>query len=390
MKEPAFSDLLSTELLVDTVQKLSLARDIKTVMRIVRSVARELTGADGATFVLRDDNLCYYADEDAIKPLWKGSRFPMESCISGWAMLNKKPAVIKDIYEDNRIPLDAYKKTFVKSLVTVPIRTVDPIGAIGNYWAKQRQPSEREVALLQALANVTAVAIENIEVRNKLEEKHKLVLTYHARSLSSQLNPHFIFNVLNSIQYYILENKQLLGLEYLTSFASLMRMTLDNSRLDYITIEDEVKFLTRYIELESSRFENKFKYVIEVSDEINEEDVLLPPMIIQPYVENAIMHGVANRTENGELSVKFSREDSKLFCRVKDNGVGREKSAEINAASTDKKHKSAGMELIGSRLKLLQEIEKGEYNTSVNDIIDKNGKLAGTEVVIEMPINEDV
>ena len=166
-------EILSTKLLVDTVQKLSLARDIKQVMHIVRSVARQLTGADGATFVLRDGDLCYYADEDAISPLWKGSRFPMKICISGWVMLNKQPAVIEDIYVDDRIPADAYRPTFVKSLAMVPIRTIDPIGAIGNYWDRTRQPTDEEVAMLQSLADITAVSIENIEVRNRLEERLK-------------------------------------------------------------------------------------------------------------------------------------------------------------------------------------------------------------------------
>ncbi len=165
------ADIIQTERLVDTVQKLSLARNIKDVMAIVRKVARELTGADGATFVLKDNNMCYYADEDAISPLWKGSRFPMKTCISGWVMMNKKPAVIGDIYSDDRIPFDAYRPTFVKSLVMVPIRTIDPIGAIGNYWAVQHNPSPQEVALLQALADITAVSVENINYRNQLIDR---------------------------------------------------------------------------------------------------------------------------------------------------------------------------------------------------------------------------
>jgi serine phosphatase RsbU (regulator of sigma subunit) len=163
--------------LVDAVKALSLARDLDTVMSIVRRTARELTGADGATFVLRDRigdaEACFYADEDAISPLWKGSRFPIETCISGWAMLNSRPAVIEDIYKDPRIPHEAYKPTFVKSLAMVPIRTSDPIGAIGNYWADQHMPSEEEVSLLQSLADITAVTMENINVYNELEHRVK-------------------------------------------------------------------------------------------------------------------------------------------------------------------------------------------------------------------------
>ncbi|HXZ86269.1 MAG TPA: ATP-binding protein [Myxococcota bacterium] len=159
------------ERLIEVVQELSHARSLEQVMAIVRSAARELTGADGATFVLRDRDLCYYADEDAIEPLWKGKRFPMSACISGWAMLNRAPAAIPDIYADPRVPVDAYRPTFVKSLVMVPIRTEEPIGAIGSYWAVQHRATPEELRLLQALAHSTSVALENAELYGALERR---------------------------------------------------------------------------------------------------------------------------------------------------------------------------------------------------------------------------
>jgi hypothetical protein len=159
--------------LVDVIQRLSLARDLTTVQEIVRRAARRLTGADGATFVLRDGDLCHYVDEDAIAPLWKGQRFPLEACVSGWAMLHRQPVAIPDIYADDRVPHDAYRPTFVKSMVMVPIRTLDPVGAIGNYWATPHQPSPAEVRLLQALADTTAVALENVRVFTELEDRVK-------------------------------------------------------------------------------------------------------------------------------------------------------------------------------------------------------------------------
>ncbi|HEY5748806.1 MAG TPA: ATP-binding protein [Chryseolinea sp.] len=165
------SDSSALKLLVITVQELSLARNLETVMKIVRTAARQLTGADGATFILREGDLCFYADEDAISPLWKGSRFPMSRCISGWAMLNKTAAVIEDIYKDDRIPHDAYRPTFVKSLAMVPIRTLAPIGAIGNYWATPHMPTAEEMSLLQSLADITAVTIENVNVYAELEQR---------------------------------------------------------------------------------------------------------------------------------------------------------------------------------------------------------------------------
>ena len=157
------------EHLVGVVQELSRAHDHATIAAIVRDAARELTGADGATFVLRDGDQCHYVDENAITPLWKGRRFPMSACISGWAMLNARPALIEDIYSDPRIPMDAYRPTFVKSLAMVPIRRAAPIGAIGNYWATRHRPSEEEVAILQALADTTSVALRNADLYAELE-----------------------------------------------------------------------------------------------------------------------------------------------------------------------------------------------------------------------------
>ncbi|BBX86377.1 sensor domain-containing diguanylate cyclase [Mycolicibacterium aubagnense] len=183
------------ERLMKAVQELSMARSLPDVQRIVRTSARELTGCDGATFILRDNGKCYYADEDAIEPLWKGMRFPMEACVSGWAMLNKDAAVISDIYQDPRVPHEAYRPTFVKSMVMVPIRTLDPIGAIGNYWSYERQPTGKEIGLLQALADSTSIAMENVQVYTELEERvrdrtadlEKAKAEIHQLSISDEL-----------------------------------------------------------------------------------------------------------------------------------------------------------------------------------------------------------
>ncbi|HVX20437.1 MAG TPA: ATP-binding protein [Acidimicrobiales bacterium] len=159
--------------LVDVVTELASARSVDDVVRIVRTAARKLTGADGATFVLREGDHCHYVDEDAISPLWKGSRFPLATCISGWAMVHRQPVVVEDIYVDDRIPHDAYRPTFVKSLVMVPIRTAEPIGAIGNYWARHRLPTPEEVRVLQALADSTAVALQNARLYAQLDGAHE-------------------------------------------------------------------------------------------------------------------------------------------------------------------------------------------------------------------------
>jgi putative two-component system response regulator len=159
------------ERLLRVIQDLSASRDLNTVMDIVRHSARDLTGSDGATFVLRDGDLCYYAEEDAISPLWKGHRFPMKICISGWVMMHKEPTIIEDIYTDDRIPVDVYRKTFVRSLAMVPIRTKDPIGAIGCYWSYKHRATEEEVKVLHVLADTASIAMENIQYQNIIEQK---------------------------------------------------------------------------------------------------------------------------------------------------------------------------------------------------------------------------
>ena len=154
--------------LAETTQDLSRAATMQDVQRIVRTAARRLTAADGATLVLRDAEECFYVDEDAIEPLWKGRRFPLSTCISGWSMLNGEPAAIEDIYADDRIPHDAYRATFVKSLLMVPIVAREPIGAIGLYWARHHLATESQVALIRALAASTAVALEHVRMGEQL------------------------------------------------------------------------------------------------------------------------------------------------------------------------------------------------------------------------------
>jgi signal transduction histidine kinase len=153
------------------VRDLASARDLDDVAEVVRHAARELVAADGATFVLRDGEECFYVEEDAIEPLWRGQRFPLHACVSGWAMEHNVPVVIPDIYADDRVPHEAYRPTFVHSLTMTPVRAAAPIAAIGTYWAGRHESSPEEVELLQALADSTAVALENVRLLADLETR---------------------------------------------------------------------------------------------------------------------------------------------------------------------------------------------------------------------------
>lgn len=156
--------------LVGAVEQLARAETLDAVIAIVRATARTISGADGVTFVLRDEDNCHYVAEDAVGPLWTGKRFPLTACISGWCMLHDTSAVIPDIYVDARIPHDAYRPTFVKSLVMVPVKTDKAVAAIGSYWASQRTFDDSEVAIIEALARSASAAIASVQMRESLRE----------------------------------------------------------------------------------------------------------------------------------------------------------------------------------------------------------------------------
>jgi diguanylate cyclase (GGDEF)-like protein len=156
--------------LATAIDEFANARTLPDVQRLVHGAARRLTDADGATLILRDGGECCYVDEDAIEPLWKGSRFPLENCISGWAMLHGEPAVVEDVYDDPRIPQDLYRPTFVKSLLIVPIGA-RPIGAIGMYWARPHRPADEQVAAARALAGSAAAALERARLTQEVERR---------------------------------------------------------------------------------------------------------------------------------------------------------------------------------------------------------------------------
>lgn len=215
------------ELLVTVVQELSLARNLETITEIVRKAARQLTQADGATFVLKDGNFCYYVDEDAISALWKGQRFPQSICIGGWCMRSRQPVVIPDVEGDERIPIAAYRPTFIKSLAMVPIRTQNPIGAIGNYWAKPHLATPEEVRLLQALADTTSVALENVQVYTELEQRVR-DRTHELQAANQELEA-FAYTLSHDLRS---------PLTLLNGFSSVLQIRyaqqLDNQGKDYL------------------------------------------------------------------------------------------------------------------------------------------------------------
>lgn len=246
----------------------------------------------------------------------------------------------------------------------------------------------------QAIVVVAIASIIYIGVRQRIAALRKKAATQQdferqiarvkMNMLRAQMNPHFIFNSLNSINNFILKNDPQNASGYLTKFSRLMRLILDNSRSEWVTLENELNALDLYIQLEAIRFDNVFKYSLLLDEEIDPAQVIIPPLIIQPYIENAIWHGLLYRQEpGGVLLLEIKRVGDQLRIKVEDNGVGRQASTAMRSKSALKR-KSHGMKITGERLEIVNMTYDANTSVSVEDLYDDNKQGAGTRVLITL------
>lgn len=216
-------------------------------------------------------------------------------------------------------------------------------------------------------------------IQEKLQELEQ-------KALRAQMNPHFIFNSLNSIQGFIMDNDADSANKYLSSFARLIRQTLDNSMHPVISVEDELRYLSTYLQLEELRFKNKFRWEAKADSSVAVSQAFIPGMVIQPFVENAIRHGIQNRQGNdGKVDILFYREGEWLCCKITDNGPGRAVSQSIKTGQHIE-YQSRGMDLTTERIDILNTQLRQQISIDVNDITDEAGVVTGTEVVLRFPV----
>ncbi|MES2628422.1 MAG: two-component regulator propeller domain-containing protein [Bacteroidota bacterium] len=223
---------------------------------------------------------------------------------------------------------------------------------------------------------------------SRLEEKNLLrqqALEEEQKALRAQMNPHFIFNALNSIQYFILNKDILKANLYLSKFAALIRRILENSKNAFISIYDEMETIRLYIEIEAQRFDSSFEFEISIDSDVDKYNIEIPPMIIQPYVENAIWHGLLHRASKGKLTIHLYKAQNKVICEIRDNGIGRQRSQEIAKSHSLKKHKSVGMDITRNRLDNISQMQRSHYSVVIEDLFDENGEAAGTSVELTFP-----
>ncbi len=245
--------------------------------------------------------------------------------------------------------------------------------------AKKRNERGFFIAGIILMLVVIGAVFRNMKLRSARELSENKLNAFQAR-----MNPHFIFNSLNSIQSLVLNNETINSIKYLSEFSKLMRQILDSSAKSKVLLKTEIQMLRSYIELEQLRFE-RFTYEITIADNITSEGIEIPAMIIQPFVENAIIHGILPKRDAGLLSVAFRKEDARIICTIDDNGIGREKSAGLNSGRS-KEHQSHGISIAVNRLALLGKARKGEANKVVYIDKKESGIATGTTVILQIPI----
>lgn len=224
---------------------------------------------------------------------------------------------------------------------------------------------------------------KNNQSRKKILLEKELA-QYEHKALHLQMNPHFIFNSLAAVSAYFVQNGKEDALKYLAKFSKLMRLTLEYSKESLIPIDKEIESLQNYLELEQLRFNQKFNFKIHKSQDI-EDDTAIPSLLIQPYVENAILHGIVPQSVQGEINIDFFLENDTLVCRIKDNGIGIETSKE-NKKNLVIIHKSMALKISEKRLSMLERMTNKKTSVEIEEIKDQSNKVVGTLVTLRLPL----
>lgn len=226
-------------------------------------------------------------------------------------------------------------------------------------------------------------------IRRQEKEKtttNRRIMALEQMALRSQMNPHFIFNSLNSIQQFVIDKDIAGANRYIAGFSRLIRQTLDNSSKEKITIAEEIRYLSTYLSLEKIRMEDAFSFSIITGENIPVSELVIPPMLLQPYVENSIRHGIRYRNDkNGKITVSMKLIDKYVVCTIEDNGIGRQLSG-LYKGSQGIEYQSKGMSLTAERIKVVNETSQEKITSSIEDIQDENNVTAGTKVTIRFPI----
>lgn len=310
--------------------------------------------------------------------------------IVGASVASGQYLLVNDTSLDKRY-FSADGKVMLSELCVPIVHNSEVIGAINTENSEKNFYSEWHVQILLTIASMLAEKIDTLEAQQQTREKEMEVLklnkdlaTSQLTALRAQMNPHFIFNALNSVQQYILQGDVTEANRYLSKFSKLQREVLTNSDQNFITLEKELEVLNLYLELEQLRFDGSFVYEIKLDTAIDADEIKIPPMIIQPFVENSIWHGLMPKQGERWVKIHFTfSNDDLLVCTVTDNGIGREAASRLKQ-NGHPQHKSKGLSLVYDRLNILRQQYEQAFDVTITDITDSNDLPMGTEVKLHI------
>lgn len=316
---------------------------------------------------------------------------PLGNGIVGSVAISGKAEIINDTAKDERYIVDDAQRF---SEIAVPI--IDNgkvIGVIDSENSHKGFYTEKHLHILTTIASLCAYKIERVKAEEQAHEKEIELIRLKSdlaasqlTALRTQMNPHFIFNALNSIQQYILLGNVEEANKYLSKFSKLQREVLHHCQQQFILLDKEIEMLTLYMQLEQLRFSNTFSYNIHFSDDIDAGEIKIPPMLLQPFVENAIWHGLMPKNGNKKVEIGFMLlKDDLLICTIKDNGIGRKAAEKIKQENnTAINHKSKGLSLVYERMNILKRQFGQPFEVNITDITDVDGNIKGTQVKLSV------
>lgn len=321
---------------------------------------------------------------------------PKGKGIIGAAVESKTSLLVNDTTKDKRY-FTADGKIMLSELCVPLVHDNEVLGAINTEHHRKNFFTAKHLKMLSTIAVLCANQVQRIRAEEEkqqarieaLQNKQKMTES-RLQSLRLQMNPHFLFNALNSIQQMILSNEEMVATRYLSKFSKLLRTILVHSDREYVSLKEELEILNLYVELESIRFKDSFNYSIECDGEIDTDEIKLPTLLVQPFVENAIWHGLMHKEGERLLTVKFYERDESIECIVEDNGIGRERSGETKLATGQgKKHTSKGIAVSIERLNAMGNGNGQHGSLQIIDLKDENGNAKGTRVKIIFPIQNN-
>jgi putative methionine-R-sulfoxide reductase with GAF domain len=310
--------------------------------------------------------------------------------IVGEVITSGQPVLVKDTRKDPRYRVD---DDFRFSEVAVPIlHDNEVLGVIDSEHSEANYFSERDIKILTTIATLIGNKLKQMESEQSLEAKQKELLGINEQlaearlsALQAQMNPHFVFNALNSIKRMILDSENEKASRYLSKFALMIRMTLEHSKQLFVSLDENIEYLRAYLDMEQLRFDDSFKYIIETDDQVDTTETVLPSMMIQPLVENAIWHGLMYATNDKKIRIAFSQTDSKMVCTIEDNGIGIGQSEKLRKKHRPL-HRSVGLENLQKRIKIMNEKYGTDCSLQIVDLSETGGNVHGTRVTLQFKL----